>query len=160
MSEPGSYRRDGPWTMKAGAEAIAPEVGTLRARVFRLFDTLGAMTDKKMVIAYRHAHGGGEYRSLITRRRELVDKGFIQDTGKTALNLQSNVPNIIWAVVPEELRESYQRERQLNKYLGLAQRCRRHKDYWNLLPEERAIIRKALRLDAQLRQIYIKLKGL
>jgi hypothetical protein len=95
----GSYRRDGSATMKAGAVAIGPQVKSLRARVWNILKDLGEMTDPEMVNIYRERHGGGEYRSLSTRRRELVDMGYVVNTGRTKINPKTDVQNIIWAIV-------------------------------------------------------------
>jgi len=95
--EVGAFRNDGSATMLEGAAAIAPKLDSLRGRVLRLYRELGEMTDGEMVEAYRDEFGGGEYRSLSTRRRELVDRGWIVDTGRTRLNPRTRVHNMIWA---------------------------------------------------------------
>lgn len=106
--EIGSFRRDGSDTMKDGAEAIAPQLGMLRGRVMYLLENLGPMTDRELVGEYAIAYGPCEYRSIGTRRRELVDKGFVRNTGRTKMNLKTNVPNIIWMAIPKNLRTSSQ----------------------------------------------------
>lgn len=99
MDDIGAYRNDGPDTMIEGALAVAPKLQTLRGRVFSLF-LAGEMTDAELVSSYRNQYGEGEYRSLSTRRRELVDAGMIVDSGRRKENPASKVSNIIWTLTP------------------------------------------------------------
>lgn len=103
MDEIGAYRRDGSDTMLEGALAVAPSLKTLRGRVLDLFRA-GEMTDAELVAAYQAQYGGGEYRSLSTRRRELVDAGFLIDTEGRKLNPHSGVRNIVWGLSPSAVR--------------------------------------------------------
>lgn len=94
----GSFRRHGQPTMYEGALAIGPHVRGLRSRVLGLFRVYGGLTDPEMVAKYRHHYLGGEYRSLSTRRRELVDFGILRDSGATRINERTNVANIVWEI--------------------------------------------------------------
>lgn len=96
-TEIGAYRNDGPDTMRAGANAIAPKLVTLRARVLVVLRAArpNGLTDTEILSVYRAAWGGGEYRSLSTRRRELVDQGYVTRIG-TRLNPITMVSNIVW----------------------------------------------------------------
>ena len=95
----GSYRNDGPDTMIEGALAVAPNLQTLRGRVLSLFQ-VSEMTDAELLAAYSEQYDGGEYRSLSTRRRELVDSGLIIDTERRKRNPNSGVNNIVWSITP------------------------------------------------------------
>lgn len=95
----GSYRRDGSDTMMEGAHAVAPALRGLRDRVLLLLHA-SDMTDAELLEIYRERYGGGEYRSLSTRRRELVDRELVMDTGFRKKNPHSGVSNIIWGLTP------------------------------------------------------------
>lgn len=95
----GAYRNDGPDTMHEGAREIADKLPTLRARVLELFREHLILTDNDLLALYAGRWGGGEYRSLSTRRRELVDRGFIVDSGVRRRNPVTGVNNIIWKLV-------------------------------------------------------------
>ena len=97
MADVGSFRRDGSDTMIAGALAVGSSLSTLRARVLSCL-YVSEMTDGELLEAYRQRYSGGEYRSLSTRRRELVDMGLVIDTGRRKRNPSSGVQNIIWAL--------------------------------------------------------------
>jgi hypothetical protein len=97
MAGIGSFRRDGSDTMMAGALAVAPSLRTLRGRVLSCL-YINEMTDGELLAAYRQRYNGGEYRSISTRRRELVDMGLVVDTSRRKLNPRSGVQNIIWSL--------------------------------------------------------------
>jgi hypothetical protein len=97
MAGIGSFRRDGSDTMMAGALAVAPSLRTLRGRVLSCL-YINEMTDGELLEAYRQRYNGGEYRSISTRRRELVDMGLVVDTSRRKLNPRSGVQNIIWSL--------------------------------------------------------------
>ena len=97
ITDIGSYRNDGSDTMMDGACAIAPSLKSIRERVLSLFQS-GEMTDGELVSEYQKRYRNGEYRSISTRRRELVDSGMISDTGRRKKNPNSGVNNIIWAL--------------------------------------------------------------
>jgi hypothetical protein len=112
-SDIGSYRKDGPASMYEGALAIGPHVRSLRSRVLGLFRTYGALTDAELLAWYRHHYLGGEYRSISTRRRELVDFGIVRDSGTYRINERTNVKNIVW-----EIGESKPKERPICPHCG------------------------------------------
>jgi hypothetical protein len=85
--------------MKAGAAAIAPRSEAMRTIITDLFRTNGDMSDTELVAAYNAAVGEGIYRSIGTRRRELVDAGVLRDTGVRRKNPATGVSNIIWGMV-------------------------------------------------------------
>lgn len=99
MDDIGAYRYDGSDTMIEGAVAVAPSLKTLRGRVLSLFRE-SELTDAELLAMYRLQYGGGEYRSLSTRRRELVDAGLVMDTTRRKLNPHSGVNNILWSLTP------------------------------------------------------------
>lgn len=98
--EIGSFRNDGPATMKAGAEAVSKSLGGLRGNVMRLYKEHRELTDGELVDLFAERFGEHEYRSISTRRRELVDKGLLVDSGRTKPNPKSRVANIIWRITP------------------------------------------------------------
>jgi len=100
LSPIGAYRNDGPDTMHEGAQVIADQLPTLRNRVLTLYQQHGEMTDTEMIAAFRRTWGEGEYRSLSTRRRELVDAGLIEDSGRRHFNPATRCNNIIWRCTP------------------------------------------------------------
>jgi len=84
-------RRSDPWTSHEAAESITPK--QLRAShlaVLDCFDRFGPFHDKLLMVVYERNRKDfrwppQEDSGLRTRRRELVDRGHLQDSGKTVL---------------------------------------------------------------------------
>lgn len=95
--EIGAFRRDGPDSMLAGAMAIAPALKTIRGRVLSLFEQHRRLTDEEMVEHYATLWGASDYRSLGTRRNELVKQGVVGDSGDRKRS-SHGVNVIIWAL--------------------------------------------------------------
>jgi hypothetical protein len=100
MSPIGRKRHDGSDTMHAGAEAVAKALPSMRARVMALFRERAELTDPELVDLYRERYGPGLYRSIGTRRKELVDHGLLHDTGRRRPNPMTGVQTIIWRLGP------------------------------------------------------------
>lgn len=96
-TEIGAFRRDGPDSMTAGAFAVAPKLSTLQARVLALFLERRELTDEELVALYTERWGSCEYRSIGTRRKELVKQELIADTGRRRPS-KSNVRVIVWGL--------------------------------------------------------------
>lgn len=105
--EIGAFRRDGPDSMLAGAMAIAPALKTIRGRVHDLFIRHRRLTDEELVGLYADTWGpftpvqmGYLYRSVGTRRNELVRQGIVCDSGERKPSSR-NINVIIWALMED-----------------------------------------------------------
>jgi hypothetical protein len=77
----GQHHRDCSDAELAGAEAIAPAVDTIKARVKEIFEAKGALTDAELKQHYEAAHGPIDVNSLQPRRYELKLEGWLEDSG-------------------------------------------------------------------------------
>jgi hypothetical protein len=98
----GRYRNDASDTMYAGAVAVGPKLKSMRDRVMEIFRRHhpAGITDLELVNEYSSLYGACIYRSVGTRRRELVMKGLIRDSGRRKMGV-AGVHNIIWELVTD-----------------------------------------------------------
>lgn len=89
-------RTTDPDTSHAAAVRVLPKAGSVRARVLWLFTYQHQhMTDEQLIAAYRGQVERGVFRhstesSIRTRRHELVDGGWLEDSGMTQMNVFGN----------------------------------------------------------------------
>lgn len=93
----GQYHRDCHDTEYDGAQAIGPQIATLRAQVMALFRKHGPMTDDELMDAYTAAHGSIYKNSLEPRRYELVKDGLLEKTAAKRKG-KSGVSRIVWGI--------------------------------------------------------------
>jgi hypothetical protein len=75
-------RRTDPATSHAAARSVG-DTGTIRARILELIRTEGPVTDEELVELIERRHPGTATPSGIrTRRKELVDMGYLEDSGQ------------------------------------------------------------------------------
>lgn len=96
-------RQDDLWTSHAAAERIAPQIGTSQARVLWLFQQeQPEMTDEELIRRYRSRAMAGHWRNasesrIRTARKELVDLGWLTNTGRTRTNEWGNEMHV-WSL--------------------------------------------------------------
>lgn len=101
LPQVGMCRSDGSDTMHEGAQAVAPKLNTMRGRVLNLFlQNPGGLTDPELVETYGALYGACIYRSVGTRRHELVLARALRDSGRRKPNPVTRVSNIIWEIIP------------------------------------------------------------
>lgn len=90
-------RTSDPETSKAAAASVDPNrVREIRQRVLSVFRAQGAMTQRDLVKRYWARYGECPESSIRTRCKELVEGGFVKDTGRTT-RLPSGRLAVIWA---------------------------------------------------------------
>lgn len=89
-------RRSDPATSHAAAASV-DRIRESQAAILRVFGIVGPMHDQRLVAAYQAARiqPVQSESGIRTRRRELVDKGRLRDTGETMI-LPSGRRSIIW----------------------------------------------------------------
>jgi len=91
----------GPTEM-AGAVAVAPFLKSMHERIVALYEMDPAgqdgFTDDELTQAYEARFGRALRHSIGARRFELVEKGVLQDSGKTRPG-PTGVENIVWSLV-------------------------------------------------------------
>lgn len=77
-------RRSDPATSHAAARSVA-DTGTIRARILEIIRTEGPLTDEELLELFERRHPATASPSGIrTRRKELVDMGYLEDSGQRA----------------------------------------------------------------------------
>lgn len=90
-------RTTDPETSRAAAKSVDPNhVREVRQRVLACFRAHGAMTQHVLVKRYWARFGECPESSIRTRCKELVEGGFVKDTGKRE-RLPSRRLAVIWA---------------------------------------------------------------
>jgi len=93
-------RRSDPWTAKEAARSVR-NLTNKQTAVLSVLKGFDEMTDVELVKQYQFIYGTIIPQSdsgIRTRRAELVKKGLVKDTGKTA-TLPSNRRAILWRAV-------------------------------------------------------------
>jgi hypothetical protein len=91
-------RREDPWTSWAAAGSVE-EITRKQRAVLAVLRFKGPLTDAELREAYRKASNlpWQEDSGLRTRRRELVDKGLVENTGVTRPLEKTGRQAIVWA---------------------------------------------------------------
>lgn len=78
-------RRTDPATSHAAARSTR-DTGTIRARILELIRTEGPLTDEELLELYarRHPDTPASPSGIRTRRKELVEMGYLEDSGQRA----------------------------------------------------------------------------
>lgn len=96
----GLVQKDGPTTSKEAAVAVFPRSGTQRHRVLQALamSTFG-LTDEDI-----EDITGLDYNSSGPRRRELVNAGWVKDSGEVRKS-GKGVNQVVWKITTEGLKE-------------------------------------------------------
>lgn len=90
-------RRTDPATSHEAARAITPDLTAIQRRVLRFAQRRGGEGFTDLDLEHLMGDHGSTFR---TRRRELVDRGMVRDTGATRRPEGRARRFIVWAVTP------------------------------------------------------------
>jgi hypothetical protein len=90
------HHANDPDTSRQAAQAIAPHINSIQAEVLRWFQEHRSATDEDLEKGLGDTYPG--FSTLRKRRGELVDKGFLRDSGKQKENSRGR-NMVVWELV-------------------------------------------------------------
>lgn len=88
-------RRTDPWTSHAAAKAVEPRVGTQRRAVLDALRASDGLTHEELVQVVQTIRPGTSESGIRTRTKELVDAGYVCNSGRTR-KTSRGLASIVW----------------------------------------------------------------
>ena len=97
-NRPGPSKRSAPETSRVAGESIEAASGSIRAKIYELYEELGPMSDERLIREYQARYGAAYFVTLQARRSELVKDRFLEDSGNREISSWGR-PRVVWRIV-------------------------------------------------------------
>lgn len=103
MNTLGMVRNTDPITSHLAAQRMVKKKVSIREKVHELFRIEKSMTDYRLERLYCDVYEQRPYSSIHKRRKDLVDLGFVRDSGRTEV-IPTGSTVIVWELVTNQER--------------------------------------------------------